>query len=135
MIGPNSSPTRAVPRAWSMNSPIRMPIASGSTKRPMPASTVLSPSTADSTEIAGVIMLSPKNRAVANTPSSTSPRVQRRSPCAEREISASSARLPPSPLLSARMMIATYLIVTTIIIDQKIRLSTPNTLKWSGVSG
>ncbi len=43
----------------------------------------------------------------------------------ERLMSASSARLPPSPLLSARMMIVTYLIVTMIIIDQKIRLKTP----------
>ena len=41
-----------------------------------------------------------------------------------RLISASSARLPPSPLLSARMMIMTYFSVTTIIIDQKIRLRT-----------
>ena len=38
---------------------------------------------------------------------------------------ASKARLPPSPLLSARMMIVTYLKVTTIIIDQNIRLTTP----------
>ena len=42
-----------------------------------------------------------------------------------RLIRASRARLPPSPLLSARMMTVTYLSVTTIIIDQKIRLSTP----------
>jgi hypothetical protein len=46
-------------------------------------------------------------------------------PPVERLISASSARLPPSPLLSARMMMVTYFSVTTIIIDQKIRLSTP----------
>src|ERR1044072_3975784 len=42
-----------------------------------------------------------------------------------RLINASRARLPPSPLLSARMITVTYLIATTIIIDQKIRLSTP----------
>ena len=55
------------------------------------------------------------------------PRVQRRSPLpdVERLIIASRARLPPSPLLSARMMIMTYLNVTTSIIDQKIRLRTP----------
>ena len=46
-------------------------------------------------------------------------------PPSVRLISASSARLPPSPLLSARMMIVTYFSVTMIIIDQKIRLSTP----------
>ncbi len=47
---------------------------------------------------------------------------------------ASSARLPPSPLLSARMMMATYLIVTTIIIDQNIRLSTPMMCSGSSAS-
>ena len=41
-------------------------------------------------------------------------------PPSVRLISASRARLPPSPLLSARMMIMTYFSVTTIIIDQKI---------------
>src|SRR3546814_4394433 len=41
-------------------------------------------------------------------------------------MSASSARLPPSPLLSARMMMVTYFRVTTSIIDQNIRLMTPN---------
>ena len=41
------------------------------------------------------------------------------------DTSASSARLPPSPLLSARMMMVTYFSVTTIIIDQNIRLITP----------
>jgi hypothetical protein len=52
----------------------------------------------------------------------------------DREIKASKARLPPSPLLSARMMMETYLIVTTIIIDQKIRLSTPSTFDALGSS-
>ena len=65
---------------------------------------------------------------MANTPKSTMPRVQRRFPVAdEPEISARSARLPPSPRLSARVMMATYFSVTTIIIDQKIKLSTPST--------
>jgi len=43
------------------------------------------------------------------------------------EIKATSARLPPCPLLSARMVIVTYWIVTTNVIDQKIRLTTPRT--------
>ena len=56
------------------------------------------------------------------------PAVQRLLPPSDvlRLIRASKARLPPSPLLSARMMTVTYFSVTTIIIDQKIRLSTPN---------
>ena len=50
------------------------------------------------------------------------------------EISASSARLPPSPLLSARMMIVTYFRLTTIIIDQNIRLTTPMMCAGSSAS-
>ena len=41
-------------------------------RRPAPGSTTLRPSTADSTEIAGVIMLSPKNRAAPKMPSAAS---------------------------------------------------------------
>ena len=53
------------------------------------------------------------------------PAVQRFFSEVERLIRASSARLPPSPLLSARMMMVTYFSVTMIIIDQKIRLRMP----------
>ena len=53
---------------------------------------------------------------------------------AERLIRATSARLPPSPLLSARMMIVTYLIATMISIDQKMRLRTPKMCSASGTS-
>ena len=53
------------------------------------------------------------------------PMVQRFLSDVDRLISASSARLPPSPLLSARMTMVTYFSVTTIIIDQKIRLRMP----------
>ena len=91
-----------------------------------PASTVVRPSTADSTEIAGVIMriaVEERGGEHAEQDDARGPALAGRSRL--RLISASSARLPPSPLLSARMMIVTYLIVTTIIIDQKIRLSTP----------
>ena len=59
MIGPNSSPTLAVPRDWMRNKPIRMAMAVGTTNGSNPGWTVVSPSTADRTEIAGVIMLSP----------------------------------------------------------------------------
>ena len=59
ITGPNSRPIFAVPRLCSTNSPIRMISASGRisgsrTGEPMPT-----PSTADSTEIAGVSMPSP----------------------------------------------------------------------------
>ena len=134
MIGPNSRPTLVVPTDCSQNSPTRMPIASGTTRRSNPCSTVASPSTADSTEIAGVIMQSPKNSAVASTPRMTRLGPQRLPVPERRWISASSARLPPSPLLSARMMIETYLTVTIIISDQNIRLMTPKMWSWSTIS-
>jgi hypothetical protein len=42
-----------------------------------------------------------------------------------REISATSASVPPSPLLSAAISTPTYWIETISVIDQKIRLITP----------
>ena len=62
------------------------------------------------------------------------PRVQRL-PGEFRTISASSASDPPSPSLSARIVTNTYLSVTTIIIVQKIRLSTPKMCGRSTASG
>ena len=56
---PEQAPTRAVPRDWIANRPTRMPIAIGTTYGSKPGSTVVRPSTADSTEIAGVIIESP----------------------------------------------------------------------------
>ena len=52
-----------------------------------------------------------------------------------REIKASKAKEPPSPLLSARIATPTYLNVTTSISDQKIRLSTPKMCSGSTASG
>ena len=54
-----------------------------------------------------------------------------RAPSVLREMSARRARLPPSPLLSARIRMRTYFSVTTIIIDQKMRLRTPKMWSWS----
>ena len=42
--------------------------------------------------------------------------------------------IPPSPLLSARMITVTYFTVTTIISAQNASDSTPSTVSWSGVS-
>lgn len=50
-----------------------------------------------------------------------------------RNASAVSARMPPSPWLSARMMKMTYFTVTVMISAQKISDSTPR--MTSGVSG
>ena len=55
--------------------------------------------------------------------------------CNPRDTSAVSARMPPSPLLSARMISVTYFNVTTITSDQKITDSTPRTLAAVRSSG
>ena len=59
MTGANNFPTEWVPRFWIRNRPIRRTSAIGMTRLSKPGLTTVSPSTADRTEIAGVIMLSP----------------------------------------------------------------------------
>ena len=77
-----------------------------------------SPSTALSTEIAGVIMPSPYSSAAPNRP------IMTRIGCTIfppfDRTSATSARMPPSPWLSARITNSRYLIDTVMISDQKI---------------
>jgi hypothetical protein len=70
--------------------------------------TTLSPSTADSTEIAGVIMLSPKNSEAPKMPSAASTNAARRPRCPlHRRSRVISAMMPPSPSLSARIASST----------------------------
>ena len=82
------------------------------------------PSTAERMEIAGVMTPSPKNN-----PAPTMPTMLRTrsvfSLRATRLASAMSDRVPPSPLLSARIMKVTYFSVTVTISDQKISDNTP----------
>ncbi|MOA66249.1 hypothetical protein D3C78_1929450 [compost metagenome] len=59
MTGPNRMPMRAVPCFWIRNRPISSATVTGTTQCARPGSATSRPSTADSTEIAGVIMLSP----------------------------------------------------------------------------
>ena len=59
MIGPKNRPTAPVPWRWIQNSPVRMIAVTGSTKSLSCGAMMPRPSTAESTEIAGVIMLSP----------------------------------------------------------------------------
>ena len=83
----------------------------GTTRCSSDGSTTFSPSTAESTEIAGVIMLSPKNSEAPKIPSAASAMLA----CAGRpgragaRISVISAMIPPSPSLSARITSSTYL--------------------------
>jgi hypothetical protein len=59
MIGPKTLPTAPVPRFWTMNSPVMMPIAMGTTQLSNDDETFSSPSTAERTEMAGVMTPSP----------------------------------------------------------------------------
>jgi hypothetical protein len=80
----------------------------GTTRSESDGSTTTRPSTADSTEIAGVIMLSPKNSEAPKMPnpaSTTALRLPRRP--AHRSTSVISATMPPSPSWSARIASST----------------------------
>ena len=59
MTGPNSRPMRWVPSRCTKNNPTTMAMPIGSTTSCAAGATTSMPSTADSTEIAGVIRLSP----------------------------------------------------------------------------
>ena len=107
---------------------------SGTTHRASAGVATRMPSTALMTEIAGVKAPSAYSNAAPKIPSTViKPRGE--SPFATRLpwTNAMRARTPPSPLLSARMMMRWYLIVTTRMSDQQIRESTPSTLP--GVNG
>ncbi len=105
-----------------MNRTIRIATEIGTTRWTTPGSVTSRPETAESTEIAGVIMPSPKNSDAPKIPSVTSSTMLR---TLWRWQSAARAMMPPSPRLWARMMKPAYLIETTIISDQKISETTP----------
>ncbi len=72
ITGPNSRPTALVPSRSSRNRPMRMTAVTGSTMAVTDGAATWTPSIEESTEMAGVIMLSPKNSAAPNTPSTAS---------------------------------------------------------------
>ena len=90
------------------------------------------PSTALSTDMAGVIMLSPNSSAAPNSPSGNSQRLLLAVFFSE-VTRVVSARIPPSPSRSARKITPRYFIVTTITSDQMISDKTPSTFCGSGV--
>ena len=59
ITGPNRRPTAPVPKRWAANSTVRITSAIGTTSECSDGSTTSIPSTAESTEIAGVIIPSP----------------------------------------------------------------------------
>src|SRR5271167_869234 len=128
ITGPNRPPTAPVPWRCTANSATMITAVTGTTQPAKPGSITLRPSTADSTEIAGVIMLSPENSAAPRMPSAASTIVMRLPGAPHRRTRATSAMIPPSPSLSARITSVTYVSVTMIITDQKISDTTPYTL-------
>ena len=119
ITGPNTRPTLPVPRYCMANSRTITTTQIGSTYSCNAGVETSSPSTADSTEIAGVITPSPKNRQAPAIPTRAR-KLRIRAPAETRCASAISARMPPSPRLSARMISITYLTVTISTSDQKI---------------
>ena len=108
MIGPNTLPTVPVPRFCTINNPSRITIAMGITQELNAGETSSSPSTALNTEMAGVMIPSPYKSAVPKMPSATRrPALAAIGP-RRGMTSAVRARMPPSPLLSARITKSRY---------------------------
>ena len=104
ITGPNMLPTAPVPNRCTRKRQTMIAAVIGTIRSLTDGAATFTPSTADSTEIAGVIMLSPKNRDAPNTPSAASAIFVRRPPgTPRRRIRVISARIPPSPSLSARI--------------------------------
>jgi hypothetical protein len=106
----------------------------GTMKACRPGAATSRPSTAPSTEIAGVITPSPKNSEAPKMPRMPTTYAERDPLRSVRWVSAISAMMPPSPSLSARMMMVTYFSVTTMFSAQNASESTPSTVSWSLLS-
>ncbi len=122
ITGPNKKPTAPVPKRWPAKSRIRMARESGTTRCERLGLTTFRPPTAEVTEMAGVIIPSPKNSAAPKIPNVVSTATR---PIRLRCTSAVRAMIPPSPRLWARMMKPAYLTETTIISVQKMSDTIP----------
>ena len=67
ITGPNTAPILPAPRDCTKNKPIKMPAVSGTMNRSAAGAATPMPSTAESTEIAGVITPSPNTMPAANS--------------------------------------------------------------------
>ena len=125
MTGPNALPTRSVPLCWVKNNVVMITAPSGTTYAARPGCTSSRPSTADITDTAGVITLSPKNRAAPITPSIMMRPHRLARVGTPLRVSAARESTPPSPSLSACMTTMTYLRVTIRASTQKKHEVTP----------
>ena len=120
-------PTPAVPWLWNQNSTTRITIVIGTTYGSSTGVATPRPSTAPSTEMAGVMMPSPYSSAAPKIPRAIS---QPRSLLPVGLIGVASAvraRMPPSPWLSARSTNTRYFTDITMMSAQTISDSTPRT--------
>ena len=98
-----------------------------------PLVAISSPSMAESTEMAGVMMPSPKSSAAPTmTSTATSPIRPTGAGPSFGDTRASRAMMPPSPSLSARIRTARYFTVTTRVRLQTMSDTTPKTFSRSG---
>src|SRR6185312_6947162 len=130
ITGPNTLPMRSVPWRWNRNNTNSTSTLSGTTILPNTGVATRKPSIAPSTVIAGVMTPSPYNSAAPNNPSvmRTATGTMPTRPRSPRWMSASSARMPPSPRLSARMMNDRYFTLTTSVSAHTTSDNAPYTL-------
>jgi len=126
ITGPNTFPMSAVPRCCEKKSKKRIVHVRGKTTGVATWVATPRPSTAERTVIAGVITPSPaRNAAPRIPPPMANARVRGDILFASCNINPMRAKIPPSPSLSARRKKITYLMLTTMIRDQKISDMTP----------
>jgi hypothetical protein len=104
ITGPNKRQMAAVPRLWKAKRTTMITAVIGPTHSLNPDWTTLRPSTDEITEIAGVIMLSPKKSEAPKMPRASTVAVRRLPRPPNWRTRVMSAMIPPSPSLSARMM-------------------------------
>src|SRR6185437_12067658 len=125
ITGPNTLPTLPVPRFCTRNRMTSTATAIHTTQCASAGAATPRPSTADNTVIDGVITPSPKNSAAPSTAASTTSLRVRGYLRVARCASAIIAMMPPSPLLSARMIKVMYFSATTISSVHNTSESTP----------
>ena len=126
MMGPKTFPIFDVPLRWARKSAVRIARATGTTYVAMVGKATSRPSTAESTEMAGVMTESPKNSAAPKTPRRATAEAIRPGFKLRRTLVAR-ARIPPSPSLSARSTKQTYFRVTMRMSTQMMQEMTPVT--------
>src|SRR5688572_21047438 len=134
MMGPKTRPIPAVPFFCNQKTPSKITQVSGTTQSFSALVATPNPSTALSTEMAGVITPSPYSRAAPKMTSAAVHEIWVVACFVLGGMSASSANMPPSPLLSAFMMKVRYLPAITMMSDQTMSDRTPKMLSWVGAT-